>query len=400
MRALRQLIEATAHAEDLRWLWAAAQKERGNGLSELPSEDPEQNLEDVIAAYTAALRFYSPTIFPTEYATVQHNLGAAYLHQLRRSPEDNFERAIEAFTAALTIRTREADPYGWARTQNNLGNAYSARVRGERIENQRLAIEAYMAALEVHRIEEYPLDFSMNKLNLALAYQEFTGGQKTKNLDLAIASFLCALVVPGTKGSYQRIVLSLSDALRDRMELTPAGMRGSVAAALNPAVEILTEAVIWHAAPDEIRELVSDLTQIEAGAVSAVAVSWMPDADLFAEFRRARYVAMPLDELVAMVSSAEAQADTPHFIEMLRAVLDRPDVVLPSFRSLFWDELGLALMTPSSGDVAADREEAISSFDSALAGLNRKEHRLQWAAVQNHLAAAYGGRIAGDRAEN
>src|SRR6266566_2489196 len=69
---------------------------------------------------------------PTEWATIQNNLGNAYWRRTRGQPADNVERAIVAYKSALQVRTRTADPYGWARTQNNLGNVYAQRVRGTR----------------------------------------------------------------------------------------------------------------------------------------------------------------------------------------------------------------------------------------------------------------------------
>jgi hypothetical protein len=123
LRSLRRLIAETATDPELGWLWAAAQQELGDVLLEVGPADMEQNLEDVIDAYEAAIGVYTPASCPVEFAAVQNNLGNAYRERRRGAKEENIERAIScyAYLSALTVRTRDTDSYRWARTQNNLG---------------------------------------------------------------------------------------------------------------------------------------------------------------------------------------------------------------------------------------------------------------------------------------
>ena len=55
----------------------------------------------------------------------------------------NLRRAIACYEAALRVYTESDFPADWAGTQNNLGIAYSNLPAGDRGENLRLAIDCY-----------------------------------------------------------------------------------------------------------------------------------------------------------------------------------------------------------------------------------------------------------------
>ncbi|MCT9141019.1 CHAT domain-containing protein [Streptomyces violarus] len=400
LRSLRRLIESARIEGGSRWLCAAAQQELGDVLAQVCRPDDKPGLREVIAAYRAALEVYTPEFCPVEFATVQNNLGNAY-RMLRGSDDtpgseeaaEAVEQAIAAYLAALAVRTRDTDPYSWARTQNNLGSAYAERLRGKSADNKQKALQAYRAALEVHDVLEYPDDYVMAKTNLGLLYLDLADGTQPDVLDLSMEAFLCAMLArtPRTDPRRrQRLVRSMYDAFRSRLGLTPPGLREETLARLAPVVEVLAQA----GAPLSTRS-----TPVVEDS-SAAGVATRVDPCLFASYWHDFYRVIPLPELIAMITSPEADRQPRVRISMLRAALRRDDVVLPSFRAELLDELALALLHHPSDDAAQHQEEAISALETALNAYTREDDPLEWGTIKNHLGAAYGKRLSGDRAEN
>ncbi|MEU5345635.1 CHAT domain-containing protein [Streptomyces sp. NPDC020766] len=400
LRSLRRLIESARPDGDARWLWAAAQQELGDVLTQVCRPHDKPGLRAVIAAYRAASDVYAPEFCPVEFATVQNNLGNAY-RMLRGSdgtPDgeeaaEAVEQAISAYLSALTVRTRDTDSYGWARTQNNLGSAYAERLRGTPADNKQRALQAYRAALEVHDILEYPDDYVMAKTNLGLLHLDFADGTRPRALDLSMEAFLSALLIrtPRTDPRRrQRLVRSMHDAFRARLVLTPPGLRKETLARLAPVVEVLAQAGAQLSTP---RTPVTENS-------SAVDDSARVDPDLFVSYWHDFHRVIPLPELIGMITSPEAARQPRERIAMLRAALQRDDVVLPSFRANLLDELALALLHHPSDDATQHQEEAISALETALKAYTREDDPLEWGTIKNHLGAAYGKRLSGDRAEN
>jgi tetratricopeptide (TPR) repeat protein len=155
--------------------YAATQNNLGNAYSELSGiEDQANNLRRAIAAYEAALEFCTPQVAPLDYAQTQNNLGNAYIYVSKiEDPLGNLRKAIAAYEAALAYRTPQAVPLGYATTQNNLGIAYRDLSETEdRLGNLRKAITAYEAALEYRTPQAAPVDYAQTQLNLALTYKK------------------------------------------------------------------------------------------------------------------------------------------------------------------------------------------------------------------------------------
>ncbi|MEU3619776.1 CHAT domain-containing protein [Streptomyces sp. NPDC006872] len=406
LHSLRRLVESARPDSDSRWLWAAAQQELGDVLAQVCRPHDRPGMREVIAAYRAALEVYTPGFCPVEFATVQNNLGNAYRmlpgsdgpHGGEEAAEA-VEQAISAYLAALAVRTLDTDPYGWARTQNNLGSAYAERLRGRSADNRQRALQAYRAALEVHDILEYPDDYVMAQTNLGLLYLDCADGTRPDVLDLSMAAFLSALLVrtPWTDPRRrQRLVRSMYDAFRSRLGLTPSGLREETIARLAPVVEVLAQA----GAPlsTESTPVIEDSSAFDDS--SAVVNSTRVDPDLFVSYWHDFHRVIPLPELIGMITSPEADRQPHVRIAMLRAALQRDDVVLPSFRADLLDELALALLHHPSDDAAQHQEEAISALETALEAYTREDDPLKWGTIKNHLGAAYGQRLSGDRAEN
>ena len=404
LRALRSLIAKSARDPELRWLWAVCQQQIGDLFNESSAFNSEQYLDDQIAAYEATLTVYNRQDCAASWARVQNNLGNAY-YERRGEGEENIELALSAYRAALTVRTRDTDPYGWARTQNNLGNAYAQRLRGERAENQQLAIRAYRDALAVHDCTLYPRDYAMDQTNLGLTYREYVDGG-IENLDRAIVCFMRAMLIPSDPRRLRRLVNSLAETFRARLEKTPEGFRGEVIAALALPFNALIQAQMRFGIADPIAaiKIVTDQADTDNGGDGTDpnnnVSSWVPDVNLFADYQRDRYRMIPLSDLMQMVISREVRNQPVLRADILRAALTRPDAVLPSFRARLSDELALALLEIRVGDISSYQEEAISALHSALEAFDREIDRREWGAIQAHLSRAFSDRISGDQAEN
>ncbi len=167
----------------------------GRFIWQFPLGDRQLNLELSIAASQLALKVFTRSAFPEEWAAVQNNLGNAYCDRIRGDRAENLEQAISAFELVLQVKTRETLPEDWAATQNNLANAYRDRIRGDRAENLEQAIVAYELALQVRTRDAFPQDWAATQNNLANAYRDRIRGDRAENLEQAIAAYELALQV-------------------------------------------------------------------------------------------------------------------------------------------------------------------------------------------------------------
>lgn len=87
--------------------------------------DRAKNLDKAIACYQAALRVYTETDFPEQWAMTQNNLGIAYWDLSAGDRGANLDKAIACFENALRVYTETNFPRQWATIQYNLGYAYS-----------------------------------------------------------------------------------------------------------------------------------------------------------------------------------------------------------------------------------------------------------------------------------
>lgn len=129
------------------------------------------NLQEAIAAYQAALRYFNAARFPREYATLHNNLATAYL-AMRLAPDKEGLRealAVQSFQEALAVVTLDDDPVEYAMLQNNLGNALQAVPSAHRFENLERALRAYDEALRVRTRQDMPLEHANTMVNRANA---------------------------------------------------------------------------------------------------------------------------------------------------------------------------------------------------------------------------------------
>jgi len=99
----------------------------------------------------------------------QNNLGIAYGNLLAGDRGQNIQNAIQCFEAALRVYTETNFPLDWAMTQNNLGIAYGDLPAGDRGQNLQNAIECYEAALRILTETEFPREWAIVQENFKKA---------------------------------------------------------------------------------------------------------------------------------------------------------------------------------------------------------------------------------------
>jgi tetratricopeptide (TPR) repeat protein len=175
-------------------VWALVQNNLGAAHNQLPTGDRGGNLKQAIGCYEAALRVYTERKFPAQWARTQNNLGAAYSQLPVGNRSGNLERAIDCYEAALRIYTEQEFPTDWATIQINLGFAYRDLPIGNRGRNLEREIDCYEAALGVYTERQFPAQWAMTQNNLGTAYSHLPmnrGG----NLERAIGCYEAALRV-------------------------------------------------------------------------------------------------------------------------------------------------------------------------------------------------------------
>jgi tetratricopeptide (TPR) repeat protein len=96
----------------------------GNLYFILLSGDRTSNLEQAIASYQEALRFYMTEETPLRYAETQVSLGLAYFELYNGNQAIHLERAIGCYREALRFHTLEAMPKEHHWTAGALGQIY------------------------------------------------------------------------------------------------------------------------------------------------------------------------------------------------------------------------------------------------------------------------------------
>jgi len=96
-------------------------------LATLAEEDRAARLRQALSAYDEALRFYTPTSAPLDYAMTQNNRGNVLQDLATLAEEDRAARlrqALSAYDEALRFYTPTSAPLDYAMTQGNLLNLY------------------------------------------------------------------------------------------------------------------------------------------------------------------------------------------------------------------------------------------------------------------------------------
>lgn len=134
------------------------------------------------------------------------NLGNALIALARLSAGSEaagfVKRAVSEFESGLKFCSKDQSPTQWATLQNNLGNALSDRALAGDAWNLDLlnqSIAAYEAASEVWNVREYPSRWASNQNNigssLAQIAETISGAEGAEIFSKAIVRFELALKV-------------------------------------------------------------------------------------------------------------------------------------------------------------------------------------------------------------
>lgn len=126
-------------------------------------------ITESIKAYQRALKVFTRTAYPTEYAILHNNLATVYL-SIPMSDERAKMReamAVQSFQEALKVITLIDQPTEYAMLQNNLGNALQYSSSSHAVENNLRALEAYDEALKVRTVMDTPYEYANTVCNKA-----------------------------------------------------------------------------------------------------------------------------------------------------------------------------------------------------------------------------------------
>ncbi|MCL6589306.1 MAG: tetratricopeptide repeat protein [Firmicutes bacterium] len=176
--AYRELLaEGGATADEISperiFLQADLQKKIGYAHLELARyQELDLNCREAVQANLAALEYFTREEFPSDYATVKHNLGVAY-YGLAAGPEPlhYLELAKEAFAGSLEVYSLDGFPLNYALACYNSGLVFSAlgRITGK-AGYLKSACAAFQESLKVCTPDNFPNYFALAQQNLASAY--------------------------------------------------------------------------------------------------------------------------------------------------------------------------------------------------------------------------------------
>ena len=164
-----KLISPETHSET----YARVQNNLGTAYGDLARfNNPDQNWQNAVTAYTQALRFRTAEMEPLKYAACQNNLGTAYWHLAQyNQPVANLKQAVVAYDHAVVYYNSDEEPLKYGMIQNNIGTAYWNLAQYEReVEHLQLAINAYNEALKYRTPANVPTACAATQNNLGTAY--------------------------------------------------------------------------------------------------------------------------------------------------------------------------------------------------------------------------------------
>jgi tetratricopeptide (TPR) repeat protein len=148
-------------------VWATLQHNLGVAYILAPTTSPDDNCKKAIDCECLALKVFTEHEFPSPWASVKANLGVALTHKESPNRIQNLRQAVSEFECALRCHPRDKFPTYWADIQHNLGNAYARLASALRQpEYLKEAITAYQKALEVFTQKDFPEEWAMVQQSL------------------------------------------------------------------------------------------------------------------------------------------------------------------------------------------------------------------------------------------
>ncbi|WP_293147400.1 MULTISPECIES: CHAT domain-containing tetratricopeptide repeat protein [unclassified Microcoleus] len=397
--------------EAFRLQWATLQNNLGKAYLYRIREDKAENLELSIECYCAALEVRTREAFPVNWATLQNNLGAVYSERIEGDKADNMELAIACYRAALEVRTRENYEVDWSATQNNLGTAYSERIQGKKYENLELSIECYRAALEVRTRDNYEVDWAATQNNLGLAYTNRIEGDKADNLELSIECYRAALEVrtrENYKVDWAATQNNLGLAYTNRIEGDKADNLELSIECYCAALEVRTFEnfpLQWATLQSNLAAAYSDRILGDRAENLEEAITSYKRALTAYTHKSSRIEWARINNNLGTAYTVRIREDKATNIEeAIKCYGYALDVYSPQHSPQDWamtqNNLGTTYRHRILADKSTSLEDAIACYRAALIVYKRRAFPVEWANTQNNLGNVYGDRIEGDKAKN
>jgi CHAT domain-containing protein len=386
----------------------------GSLLAQFPLGNPGVNKRIAIAAYANALRVYTETEQPQDWATTNNNLGITYsdLAPFSANPAEQIEKAIAACANALRVRTEAKLPQDYAMTNNNLGEAYRALAPfsanpAEQIEK---AIAAYANALRVYTEAELPQAWATTNNNLGNAYRDLApfSANPAEQIEKAIAAYANALRViteAELPQGYAMTNNNLGNAYRDLLPFSanPAEQIEKAIAAYANALLVYTEAELpqdYAMTNNNLGTAYRDLAPFSANPAEQIEKAIAAYANALRVYTEAEVpqgYAMTNNNLGAAYSAlAPFSANPAEQIEKAiaayaNALRVRTEAELPQDYAMTNNNLGAAYsaLAPFCANPAEQIEKAIAAYANALRVSTEAERPHYYAMTNNNLGTAY-----------
>jgi CHAT domain-containing protein len=397
--------------QNLLFEWATIQSELGNAYLARIKGERKDNVELAIQSYHAALEVRTRQEFPIEWAMIQHKLGNAYYERVGGERKNNIELAIQSYHASLDIRTWKDLSVEWATIQSELGNAYLARIKGERKDNVELAIQSYHASLRVYIRQDFPVEWATIQNNLGLAYGCRIEGERKDNIELAIQAYKASLEVRTWEkfsAEWAMTQHNLGNAYFDRIQGDRKENLELAIQAYKASLEVCTQQyspVEWARIQNNLgaaygRRIEGDRKENLELAIQAYYASLevYTQQNFLMEWA-ATQINLSSAYLDRMKGERKDNIEFAiHACQALLGVITQQN--FPAEWAMTQHNLGNAYFKRIQGDRKENLELVIQSYQASLEVYTRQDFPVKWATIQNNLGLAYCNRIEGERKEN
>lgn len=154
--------------------WAKTLVEMGNTIQQFTHWDQYENILQAIMCFRLALQAYTQDSFPRAWADVQQKIGQAYLELTHEERFDILDRPASSFLNIWTMFDNDHLPADQLLAGNRPDpsgkpDEVLARVRTHRDKNLAHAVEAFSQALQVFTLEQFPSNHRQVAKHLAEA---------------------------------------------------------------------------------------------------------------------------------------------------------------------------------------------------------------------------------------
>jgi len=328
--------------------------------------DHANDVEEIIACFQDCASVYTRQVDPEKWASIQSDLGSAYLHRIHSDPADNVEQGIKYYKLALQVYDQRAFPHEWARTHYNLGRAYWSRIWGDWADNLEQAIAHNLSALEVWTRKAAPEDWASIQVNLGLFYANRMHGDQAENTEQSIAYCQRVLEV-FTREAFPESWANIQDNLARIYIDRPLGDRDEN---IEQAIRLFRQAlavITKQNAPERWANL---------------------QAGLGGAYHKRVFKGDRADNVEQAIAYYQ------------RALEIRTRQTFPARWASLQHDLGLAYRERLRGERSDNLEQAIHHFQLALQVYTRQAFPDDWAMTRYELARIYAERLRGQRADN